>query len=208
MSKIENVILLTGETEGPYLADSLRRESATTEIRIANDLKTLVISCDECGERLSATRLISFACNVVVPASLIECMPLTGYNFHAGPPEYPGSLPASFAIWESAPSFGVTLHELAPRVDSGPIAAVERFDCPPSLTATDLNGRAYQILLALFSRFAGPLVESENPLPLSHETWRGAARTRAEAIALMDARPEDDAVTADRRRRAFGLLRT
>src|ERR1700694_2895518 len=43
-------------------------------------------------------RLIAFAASVIVPGPILAELRYGAYNFHPGPPEYPGWRPARFAL--------------------------------------------------------------------------------------------------------------
>ena len=87
----------------------------------------LVVTLSELEDALAnsskTTRLISFGSGVIVPAAVLARLSGTAYNFHPGPPAYPGIFPSVFALYDGATRFGVTLHEMKPEVDSGPIVA-------------------------------------------------------------------------------------
>ena len=65
------------------------------------------------------------------------------YNFHPGPPNRPGRYPSVFALYDNARHFGITVHEMLPKVDSGAIK-VARLDSgrygPPTLNGTRRSG--------------------------------------------------------------------
>ena len=83
-----------------------------------------IIELDEAGT-FDRTTLITFFTPVIIPADVLSVV-RAGYNFHGGPPEYPGRDPHDWAIHDGAAEFGVTLHRLAEKVDSGEILLVER----------------------------------------------------------------------------------
>ena len=64
---------------------------------------------------------------MIVPAEILNALPSPAYNFHPGPPDYPGIFPSVYALYDGAAAFGVTLNEMIREVDAGPIIAVERF---------------------------------------------------------------------------------
>ena len=203
---VEEILLLTGEVEGPYLADALRSRCERLIVAVVHDNPSLMDAVNVAAKTGRPFRLVSFSTDVIVPASIIEAMSTTGYNFHAGPPEYPGSCPASFAVYEGARRFGITVHEISTEIDSGTIVAVRRFDIPPDITATDLMGQTYQALVALFSELAPAMIDATVDLTPIDEQWRPPARKRSEAVQLASPQPDLPADEADRRRRAFGHL--
>ena len=84
-------------------------------------------------DTLAGARLLAFVTGVIVPAAVLDQLGFGAYNFHPGPPAYPGFAPAHFALYQRANEFGATAHVMAARVDEGPIVGVEIFSIPPAL---------------------------------------------------------------------------
>lgn len=151
-------------------------------------------------------RLIAFCTGVVVPPDVLAALPGPAYNFHPGPPTYPGSRAAGFALYEGATRFGATLHVMERRVDEGAIIDVDWFDLPADvkLRHDELEVMAYQRCIGLFQKYAAHLAADDAPLLHSAETWSGIKRTKADAAALREP-PRDASEQEIRRRfRAFG----
>src|ERR1700688_1672260 len=118
------VLLLTGSVEQAALSEILRRHNPRLTVFGAETLQDL--------EKLDPgvlrrVRLIGFATPTVVPARILQGLGYGAYNFHPGPPHYPGWAPAHFALYEQAAEFGATAHVMTERVDSGPIVDVVLF---------------------------------------------------------------------------------
>lgn len=153
------------------------------------------------------SRLISLLSGVIVPGGLLETLALPGYNFHPGPPSYPGKYPAPFALYDGADQFGATIHELAAKVDSGPIVGCEMAPVPPDADIHWFINHSYRLVMKLFLRFAPHLARSSTPLPRQPLAW-GNRRCSQRAVEEISTLPKD--ITADeleRRIRAFGHLR-
>jgi methionyl-tRNA formyltransferase len=167
---LDTIILLAGEVERPVLAGALRR--------IVPDISVVATGAvDEIPEDLANGRLIAFVFPDIVPASVLERLGYGAFNFHPGPPEYPGWAPAAFALHDGAPQFGATLHEMASRVDAGTICDVEAFAVPSGCDRQLLEELAYGACLRLFDRWAEALVSPLRPprLPLA---WGSRKCTR------------------------------
>jgi methionyl-tRNA formyltransferase len=124
------VILLTGSAEHVALAAALHGHRPQLIIHCATtpeDLAALEPAS------LSRARLIAFATPVIVPPHVLDTLGYGAYNFHPGPPQYPGWAPAHFALYEQASEFGATVHAMAERVDSGPIVDAALFPIPPGI---------------------------------------------------------------------------
>jgi methionyl-tRNA formyltransferase len=106
-----------------------------------------------------------------VPARVIDGLGFGAYNFHPGPPRYPGWAPAHFALYERASEFGITVHVMVDKVDAGPIVSVIRFAIPPHIDAAGLEGLAYAHLAQMFWNLAAPLACDSRPLPVTDIKW-------------------------------------
>ena len=112
------LILLTQRAFAPAIAPTL--QAAGADVTVAVTLAELETALAQ------PARVISFGSGVIVPPPLLARLKGPAYNFHPGPPEYPGIFPSVFALYAGEKEFGVTLHEMAAAVDSGPIVSVER----------------------------------------------------------------------------------
>ncbi len=198
---MHRLILITQREFAEILAQPL--QAAVPDLRIefawsADELRQAVIRQPE------ATRLVSLGSDIIVPADVLGRLPGPAYNFHPGPPAYPGIFPSVFALYDGAEHFGVTLHEMAPKVDSGAIVAVDTFAVPEDWDRLALDTATFAALQNLLARTAPHLANVDVPLPTISEAWTGTSRTRKDFNALCHM-PED--VSADefaRRYRAVG----
>lgn len=202
----EYLILVTGPTEAPHLSAIAGNHVPAVKVVPVHDLEALENAIARLQGLEPVTSLVAIATDVIIPSEILDSLPSRCFNFHAGPPEYPGSLSASFAVYEGAETFGVTLHRLAPEVDSGSILAVERFPVPPGTTAADLNGTTYMALIGMFSAWIERLMDDEDFAPATGEDWHQPARTRAQArdLSVISYDLEED--ERDRRKRAFSII--
>jgi methionyl-tRNA formyltransferase len=197
---LREIVLLTGTREAPHLSTYLRR--LNPELVVTHVANRDELICAWHPARPGA-RLIAFCTSTIVPGDLLETFEGAAYNFHPGPPNYPGRHPASFAIYEGATQFGVTAHEMLRQVDAGPIVGVERFDMPPHPRLTEVEALSFSAAVRLFQRLAPLLVTSTARLPTLDERWTGW-RSRQRDFDALCALPLDiDAVEFDRRFRAF-----
>jgi len=149
-------------------------------------------------------RLVSFGAGVIVPGEILSRLPGPAYNFHPGPPEYPGLFPSVFAIYDGAKTFGVTLHEMTTAVDAGSIIAVDRFAMPDDAERMVVDILAFRALLGMLERFALLLADETTPLPKSGETWSAPVRRRKDFDALCQLPQNVTAEEFARRYRAVG----
>ncbi len=172
-----SVILLTNEQERPYFEIFLRRQNPALDVVFCDTLESL---SSEVDRRSGHVRLIAFLTDLIVPKPILEQLVLTPYNIHPGPPEYPGSHPESFAIWNEAQRYGVTAHEMTERVDEGPIVLLDTFDMPSLPVRGDLADRTYAHAVNLFSVLGAHCAVNDNDLPRLPVHWSGIKRTNAD----------------------------
>ena len=148
------------------------------------------------------TRLVAFCTDIVVPESVLSALGCPAYNFHPGPPAYPGRYPAAFAVYDGADRFGATLHRMHARVDSGPISGVTDFPVPPGSEVRWLEMRAHQAAVYLFLESCHLLINRCDPLPELSLHWAERRCSRKALAALCTITPDIDAAELDRRSRA------
>lgn len=130
------------------------------------------------GETLRHSRLVAFTSGTIVPQQTLDRLGFGAYNFHPGPPEYPGWAPAHFALYQRATVFGATAHVMTERVDAGPIVGVETFAVPKGVSIRELEQIAYARLAYLLWRLAKQLALQEQPLAVLPIGWGDKRSTR------------------------------
>jgi len=180
------IILSQHEFAAPAMAP-LRAAAPALELVLATTLAELEGAL---AQGTQNSRLVSFGSGDIVPVETLARLPGPSYNFHPGPPNYPGIFPSVFALYDGVSHFGVTLHEMAARVDSGPIVATETFAVPPNCDRLALDTAAFAALSKLLQTCAPALAEVAKPLAHAAQTWSGVRRTRKHFDALCRL-PED-----------------
>ena len=174
----DQIILLTGELEGPYLARLLWEHNPELDIAHAQTLPELLeVSHNPEAKPYTNRRLIAFITGVIVPLDILNLMNGPSYNFHPGPPDYPGTHPSCFAIYRGVQKFGATVHIMEKKVDSGKIIDVESFSVEENLKYIDLEALVYQASLRQFSRLAPQLALADEALDVSDYEWSGTRTT-------------------------------
>ena len=201
---LSEIILLTGEVEAPYLSDMLRSHNSTLNIVHVRTTDQLGRACTTKLLEGNTRRLIAFSTPIIVPNKILSTLHGHAYNFHPGPPNYPGTHPASFAIYEQATQYGVTVHEMTAQVDAGPIVTVEWFDIASDMRFTDLELHAYKVLVATFSNLARRLASDSTPLLHSGDTWSGRMSTKRGFELMREITEDMDEEEIKLRFRAFG----
>lgn len=194
-------ILVCGPSEAAMIAPILQGLGAGVDVLHA---PTLAALRDALAAAPGPARLVTFCTDIIIPRIILNALPMPGINIHPGPPEYPGLFPGVHALYGGAQSFGATAHLLAPRVDTGPIIAVERFDIPHEADRAALDALTWQAVVRLINTVGPALLDPRIPLPESGELWSGPALKRRDFEALCQL-PEDCTQTEfDRRYRAVG----
>jgi methionyl-tRNA formyltransferase len=190
----DTIILLAGEAERPIFSSVLSTHNPCLTIipvRAPADLNALA-------------RLIAYVAGVIVPAEVLNQLGYGAYNFHPGPPTYPGWAPAHFALYSRATQFGATAHVMVARVDEGPIVGVEMFSIPPGTSVASLEGMAYARLSYLFWTLAKPLASYSERLPQLPVRWSGTKGTRRDYAALCNIPLDIQRDELERRIEVFG----
>ncbi len=199
--EIDTLILLTGRDEAPLLADILRAYNAALAVVPVHDKAAVTTACLTAGP---GTRLLSVCSPVIVPDEALRALPGPAYNFHPGPPTRPGRYPGVFALYHEDARFGVTVHEMAARVDSGPIVAVDLFDVPHGCDLRTLENLTFKRLIALLRTLGPHLARIASPLPAIDAAWSGRKTRLAEVDVLARLTPDLTPAEIARRRRALG----
>lgn len=198
----DTILLLAEPPEQAALASMLQQRNPRLNIRAVTTRQDMhTIDKDVLGH----CRLLAFVTPVIVPADILRLVGHGAYNFHPGPPDYPGWAPAHFALHEQARTFGVTFHVMAARVDSGPILDVDRFAIPSGATVLSLEEAAYRHLLQMFVRWAARLARDPGPLVARRRArWSGRRNSRESYRALCELPLDISGEDFSRRMRIFG----
>lgn len=127
--------------------------------------------------------VVSYISPWIVPKEVLARAKVAAINFHPGPPEYPGTGCTNFAIYDGAKEFGITVHYMMEKVDSGVIIMVKRFPILPDDTVYSLTQRCYEHIFAAFKELLPYMVHSAL-LPQSEERWMRKPYTRKELNEL------------------------
>ncbi|WP_456710962.1 formyltransferase family protein [Bradyrhizobium sp. USDA 4452] len=173
---MKTIILLTGVASQQFaLTELLKAHNPALSFRCAVTAEDLAAIEPEV---LREARLLAFTTSIIVPERILAALGHGAYNFHPGPPQYPGWAPAHFALYDGARTFGATAHVMAARVDSGPIVGVESFIIPDKISVRGLEQIAYVRLAHLFWRMSRDLARDPAPPRELEIAWCGIKSTR------------------------------
>ncbi len=198
---LKTIIFLTGKSEADALSRFLKAQNETLNILSAQTREHLDRICEQIEP---GTRLISFCSSVIVPGEYLQKMDCGSYNFHPGPPSYPGRYPSVFALYDDVKNFGITVHEMVERVDEGAIVEARWFPIPPDCDLETLDTLAFQDLVDTFRRLSHRLVKESPKLRTKPIGWSGTKRSKADCNALCTLEPGLSEIETEKRRRVCG----
>jgi len=197
----DTVILLTGAAERGVLPSALlghRPQLTVVLVETSADLAALG------PDLLRRARLVAFVTPVIVPQTILAQLGYGAFNFHPGPPSYPGWAPAHFALYDQATEFGATVHVMVERVDAGPIVEVAWFPIPADISVLGLEGLVYAHLTFLFWRMARSLAVDPKPPPALPLQWGNKKYSRSAYRAMCEIPLDVAKNELDRRIKVFG----
>jgi methionyl-tRNA formyltransferase len=197
----DTIILLTGPIERAALPAALLGHNPNLTVLTVESADELTALS---GNVLRRARLVAFVSPVIVPKSILDQLGYGAFNFHPGPPSYPGWAPAHFALYDQASEFGATVHFMVERVDAGPIIEVAPFAIPPQISVLGLEGLAYAHLAFLFWRLAGRLASDPAPPSTLPIEWGVRKNSRNNYRTMCEIPLEISKSEFDRRMRVFG----
>jgi methionyl-tRNA formyltransferase len=196
------IILLTGEFDASAIVEQFSRCNPHCPV----DWVTTQEGLEAAVARGAPARMVSFCSGVIVPQALLDAMAGPSYNFHPGPPTFPGRHPECWGAYMGARRFGATLHVMTARVDEGTIIDTRWFDVPEGVGQRMIAKGAFAAAVDLLLGWSRTLVTSDLDLEPNGERWEGRKWRRADLDALSLMPADIDAAEFERRRRAFAEL--
>ena len=181
-SRKKAILLLMNDVDAAFFAKLMKGVSPDVSVLHMKNIAELDIFTQKADADM---RLISFCTGDIVPADVIERLNGNCFNFHPGPPDRPGYMPAPFALRDKAENYGVTFHFMKPKVDTGAIIEAVRFDMPEEKTQEALELAAYKALLKLVIERIKQLVDVNFVFTPSGDEWSGNKTTRKDLDALL-----------------------
>jgi methionyl-tRNA formyltransferase len=128
---------------------------------------------------LKNSRIISFLSNQIVPAEILNHLGFGGVNFHPGTPNFPGWQAWQFALYEGVSEYGITVHWMEEKVDSGKIIAVKNFTISHVRSEQELGQLCINKALNFLNLLKGTLLRDEINTS-SNLKWTGTKTTKAD----------------------------
>ncbi len=132
--------------------------------------------------------VISFLSPWIIPQSILSSAQKAAINFHPGSPDYPGIGCYNFALYEDCKRYGVTVHHMNEKVNTGDIVLTSYFDIAPFETVETLSLKSMNHLLLCFEKILSFIV-ADTPLPMSNESWNRKPFTRKQMYELFEIIP-------------------
>lgn len=129
--------------------------------------------------------LLSYLAQWIIPKSSLEGAQIAALNWHPGTPEYPGIGCTNFAVYEGAKTFGMTCHHMNPKVDTGNIVDVRRFDVEVDDDVYSMTQKCYELILESF-QYVLDVALKGSELPVAKEHWTRRPFKRVELDALCE----------------------
>lgn len=195
-------------SQGDYWHPRLRESAISTGARVVSD-EEVYASIDTTVRGSAPTcfgQPIDLVISVLFPRRIRQpliALPRLGcFNFHPAPlPEFRGRRGYNHAILEGHTEYGASVHWVAQGFDTGDLVEVRRFAIEPGETALSLERKTTECLSDLFDGFLATVL-SGRKIPASPQ-GPGLTATKAELLKLMRVLTSDDAVTVERKVRAF-----
>ncbi|MGP1568906.1 MAG: formyltransferase family protein [Peptoanaerobacter stomatis] len=135
-----------------------------------------------------AEYIISFVSPWIIPKSILTSAKKAAINFHPGSPDYPGTGCYNFALYENSKKYGVTVHHMNEKVDTGNIIMTSYFDISPFESVETLKLKSMNHLLFCFEKVLSYILCNEQ-LPVSDESWKRKPFTRKEMFEIFEINP-------------------
>ncbi|MBT4741271.1 MAG: hypothetical protein HOH20_04230 [Rhodospirillaceae bacterium] len=199
----QTLIILTEPLFQPALLQAALSQNGADGLNVepVDTLDALIAALDQSA---GPVRLAAFCSGIIVPPGILSRIDAGAYNFHPGPPEYPGLFPSCFAIYEDAETFGATAHLMTDKIDKGEIVGVEHFAMQKDSDRMTLDKMALECVLQLYHRLLPHLVKLDAPITPSGEVWLGRPRSTKDFKALCELPDDVTADEFDKRYRAVG----
>jgi methionyl-tRNA formyltransferase len=175
MSKLSTIIFLTHRFYTKKLIELTNNKNTDISIIYVQHPNELL----QFGhEFLKKSRLISFGSIFYVRQEILSLFEFDCYNFHPGPPNYPGWAPFSFAIYDEASTYGVTVHKMNSKIDTGNIIKYKKFNIPNEFNVENLMDITTSYMYELYNELILDFISNQKSLSCIDEKWCGKIRTK------------------------------
>ena len=195
------IILLTAQVYAGLLNDVIALNNAEIEVLCLEHPSQILLLTPLL---LSRSRLISFGSRYYVGSDILKKIGFGAYNFHPGPSTYPGWAPFNFAMYDGVEHYGVTVHEMTDKIDSGYIVGQNSFSIGGVKNIQDLMDLTTLNMYALFNKLAPNFVQNARLRPVEAAMWKGQVNTKKHFKNKCQFSLDMNKEEFDRRYKAFG----
>ncbi len=190
-ASVEDYLRLHGHQTPVDYVDSVNTEEVVVEVR-----------------SLEADYLVSFSATQRFKEPLIQAPRKAAINTHYGAlPGYAGLSPYFWHLYNKEPFFGVTLHQIIPELDAGPIIEQRKETMEGARTALEVLLRMAACVSPMLLRFFGAQTSLANARPqdlsgrsyFRHPTRRQMREFHGSGFRMMDRSCQQAAVRRVRR---------
>lgn len=183
--KKQVIALVMSDIDAEFFAKQLKPVAPHVHMVHVKDLEVLsqVLATDH------DIRILSFCSPHIISKEMLDRVKGNAFNFHPGPPERPGYMPAPFAIHEKSKDFGATFHHMQPKVDTGFIIEVARFEVKDGIRQEDLEIQAYKALLLMVMQRKNQLANLSFEFEPCGEEWSGVKTTKKDLEKILPLNP-------------------
>ena len=162
-----NLIILSDQNFFRLLLPVITELNSSSQIVLVNNLLELHQISDEL---IGESRLLSIFSAEIVPVTVLRKFGFGCYNLHPCSNEYPGWRAWSFAIMNNSDHFGLTLHEMIERVDTGDIINMQKIPRGLKSTEQDFFNSVGGFVIEFFRSFPDFFLD-QNKLSASDLKW-------------------------------------
>ncbi len=149
--------------------------------------------------------LISFLNSLYISKSVRKKIKINSFNFHPGPPEYPGFGCYNFALLNQAKVYGSTIHIINDKFDNGKIVDVSKFKISyKKIDLARLINLTHNKILKQAKNFINNSLIKKIPYKCK-EKWKRKAYTKREFEAAREIKLNDNKEKILRKIKAFSF---
>ena len=180
ISAYPKLLFLMSSLESDFFKEKLRILRPDSLVTQVDTSKALYRALDD---EADYDVLFGFLTNVIVPSSILEKVNLA-LNLHPGPPWMPGYRPTHKIAEQGKTNFGVTLHKMVEKVDTGPIIDISHFTLPVGAPLEQIEAITYSHAVQLALRHLEVIAGVKVPLYDPRLQWGKDEYHGSDAIRL------------------------
>tara|TARA_Y100000591_G_scaffold333342_1_gene376012 strand:+ start:1242 stop:1823 length:582 start_codon:yes stop_codon:yes gene_type:complete len=138
---------------------------------------------DKKNKILSGDILISFVNGVILSEKILKKFKLS-INFHPAPPSLPGRDPHHWAIFFKKKNYGITIHRMEKKVDTGKILFTKYFKINKKDNPQNLRKKSFDLSLQILIKNFDKIVD--NRFKEKKIQWARSKKKRSDVFSLIN----------------------